>query len=75
MWSIGIVLVALLAGAIPWDAALPTSPEFRAWRDPELRRDLLLMGMWKRIATKSLGGLRAFRPAAALCVLLMLMCR
>ncbi|XP_021947256.1 serine/threonine-protein kinase Chk1 isoform X2 [Folsomia candida] len=57
VWSVGIVLVAMLGGELPWDRADPaTSPEYRSWREstptstsPWNKFDLATLSFFKRL--------------------------
>ncbi|KAG7200518.1 hypothetical protein KM043_001082 [Ampulex compressa] len=50
LWSCGIILVALLAGELPWDQSLAECPEYVAWRDGKY----MSLTPWKKLDNVSL---------------------
>ncbi|XP_015432470.1 PREDICTED: serine/threonine-protein kinase grp [Dufourea novaeangliae] len=50
VWSCGIILVALLAGELPWDQSLAECPEYMAWTDGKY----MSLTPWKKLDTSSL---------------------
>ncbi|XP_011313971.1 serine/threonine-protein kinase grp [Fopius arisanus] len=54
VWSCGIILVALLAGELPWDEADPQCPEYAAWREAKYMN----LTPWKKLDTIALGLIR-----------------
>ncbi|XP_028982095.1 serine/threonine-protein kinase grp isoform X2 [Diachasma alloeum] len=54
VWSCGIILVALLAGELPWDEANPQCPEYAAW----IEAKYMSLTPWKKLDTIPLGLIR-----------------
>lgn len=54
VWSCGIILVALLAGELPWDHPLAECPEYVAWKDGKY----MSLTPWKKLDNSSLSFLR-----------------
>ncbi|KAL7294907.1 hypothetical protein TKK_0011829 [Trichogramma kaykai] len=50
IWSCGIILIALLAGELPWDQAGKDCPEYTAWRNNEY----IHLTPWKKLETTAL---------------------
>ncbi|XP_053977909.1 serine/threonine-protein kinase grp isoform X1 [Hylaeus volcanicus] len=50
VWSCGIILVALLAGELPWDQSLAECPEYMAWREGKY----MSFTPWKKLDNSSL---------------------
>ncbi|XP_012288696.1 serine/threonine-protein kinase grp [Orussus abietinus] len=50
IWSCGIVLVALLAGELPWDQSSAECPEYVAWREGKYAS----LTPWKKLKDSSL---------------------
>jgi len=54
VWSCGIILVALLAGELPWDSPLPAIVEYQNWKEGKMsclwkKMDLITFALIKRI--------------------------
>ncbi|KAK3873689.1 hypothetical protein Pcinc_021308 [Petrolisthes cinctipes] len=56
IWSCGVVLVALLAGELPWDEPTFSCPEYTAWKDKDCR--LFTTTPWTKIENLALSLLR-----------------
>lgn len=56
IWSCGVVLVALLAGELPWDEPTFSCPEYTSWKDKECR--LFTTTPWTKIDNLALSLLR-----------------
>ncbi|XP_071527552.1 serine/threonine-protein kinase grp isoform X2 [Panulirus ornatus] len=56
IWSCGVVLVALLAGELPWDEPTFSCPEYTAWKDKDCR--LFTTTPWTKIDNLALSLLR-----------------
>ncbi|XP_071569597.1 serine/threonine-protein kinase grp isoform X1 [Temnothorax nylanderi] len=54
VWSCGIILVALLAGELPWDQPLAACPEYVAWKDGKY----MSLTPWKKLDNSSLSLIR-----------------
>ncbi|XP_029669277.1 serine/threonine-protein kinase grp [Formica exsecta] len=54
VWSCGIILVALLAGELPWDQPLAECPEYVAWKE----RKYMSLTPWKKLDNSSLSLIR-----------------
>lgn len=54
IWSCGIILVALLAGELPWDQASAECPEYTAWREGKY----MSLTPWTKLDNVSLGLVR-----------------
>ncbi|XP_066586977.1 serine/threonine-protein kinase grp [Prorops nasuta] len=54
VWSCGIILVALLAGELPWDQSSAEYPEYTAWREGKY----LQFTPWKKLDNSSLSFIR-----------------
>lgn len=53
VWSCGIILVAMLAGELPWDKAASDCPEYMAWKDGKFTQS-----PWNKLDNMSLSLLR-----------------
>ncbi|XP_042222860.1 serine/threonine-protein kinase grp-like [Homarus americanus] len=56
IWSCGVVLVALLAGELPWDEPTFSCPEYTAWKDKDCH--LFTTTPWTKIDNLALSLLR-----------------
>ncbi|XP_069951316.1 serine/threonine-protein kinase grp isoform X1 [Cherax quadricarinatus] len=56
IWSCGVVLVALLAGELPWDEPTFSCPEYTSWKDKDCR--LFTTTPWTKIDNLALSLLR-----------------
>ncbi|KAL7647145.1 UNVERIFIED_CONTAM: hypothetical protein RMT77_002403 [Armadillidium vulgare] len=56
IWSCGVVLVALLAGELPWDEPTFSCPEFLSWKDKD--SNFISESPWKKIDNLALSLLR-----------------
>lgn len=54
IWSCGVVLVAMLAGELPWESPERSNPSFRSWVESTSLRD----HPWKKIGNVALAMLR-----------------
>ncbi|KAK7049784.1 Serine/threonine-protein kinase Chk1 [Halocaridina rubra] len=56
IWSCGVVLVALLAGELPWDEPTFSCPEYTSWKDKDC--NLFTSSPWTKIDNLALSLLR-----------------
>lgn len=56
IWSCGVVLVALLAGELPWDEPTFSCPDYTSWKDKDCR--LFTTTPWTKIDNLALSLLR-----------------
>lgn len=56
VWSCGVILVALLAGELPWDEPTFSCPEYTAWKDRDCR--LFTTTPWTKVDNLALSLLR-----------------
>lgn len=56
IWSCGVILVALMAGELPWDEPTFSCPEYTSWKDKDCR--LFTTSPWTKIDNLALSLLR-----------------